>query len=256
MITVRLLGGMGNQMFQYACGLAQAKRLNTILQLDISLLGGKRKYVLDQWNIFEPIVSGVAPTVFEPGNMMYDQNLMNQIKDGDCLQGYWQSEKHFEGVEDLLRRAFIPKSYSSQPISYSILSETHAASVHVRRDDYLLPPHRDFHGLLGMEYYSLAMNYIREKVPNPKFFIFSEDFDWVKAYFQGSDIEIIEPGQEAEDIFLMSLCTHAIIANSSFSWWGSWLRKCDYGIVIAPREWFKDSQASYRDLVPERWIRI
>ena len=103
------------------------------------------------------------------------------------------------------------------------------------------------------------MSYIEEQVPNPKFFIFSEDLDWIRGHFQGSNVIIVEPGQEAQDMFFMSMCSHAIIANSSFSWWAAYLGDENGNpdrIVIAPREWFKDPQASYQDLVPERWLRI
>jgi Glycosyl transferase family 11 len=108
-------------------------------------------------------------------------------------------------------------------------------------------------------YYHPAMTYIRERVSNPKFFVFSEDFDWASANFRASDTVVVKPGQEAQDIFLMSLCSHAIIANSSFSWWAAYLGDQNGNsdrIVIAPREWFKDPHASYQDLVPERWVRL
>jgi hypothetical protein len=111
MIVTKLMGGMGNQCFQYAMGLAQARRLNTGLLLDTSLLGGKRKYVLDQWDMFESTVIGTETTIYEPGSMVYSQDLVDRIKDGDCLQGYWQSEKYFKEILDDIKQDFVPRRY-------------------------------------------------------------------------------------------------------------------------------------------------
>ena len=254
MITSVLMGGCGNQMFQYACGLAQARRLGVDLQLDVTHLGGKRKYVLDQWDITTPTVSGIAPTVYENG-MGYN-DAINAVEDGACLQGYWQSEKYFLGIKDVIRRVFVPKKYPDDVLTSLMLDEPNAVSVHIRRDDYLVSPHKEFHGVLDFDYYDSAKKYIEANVRNPKFFIFCEDDQWAQTYFQGPDTVVVAPGSESRDIYLMSLCTHAIVANSSFSWWGSWLRKCDWGISIAPRMWFQDPWVDQTDIVPSRWHRI
>jgi hypothetical protein len=258
MITAQLNGGMGNAMFQYAFAYACAQRLKTKFQLDTSLLGGKRKYVLDQWLIFEPTVTGVAPTIHEPGDMHYSQELVDRVKDGDCLQGYWQSEKYFYEYASEIRAIFVPRTNLQYTIKEPLL-QRNSIAVHVRRDDYLLSPHKEFHGLLDMDYYTTAMDYIRKKVDKPTFYVFSEDIKWVKENFTGQDVNAVDPNSESDDIYLMSLCNHAIIANSSFSWWSGFLGENVWNsdrIVIAPREWFKDSRTSYQDLVPERWVRI
>jgi len=158
MLTTVLMGGMGNQMFQFAAGLAQARRLNTTLQLDISLLGGKRKYTLGQWNLPDIAITGVGvtPTVYESG-MQYNRDINEKVKDGDCLQGYWQSKKYFDHIQDDLRKIFIPRSN----IGPSFFATKNSVMLHVRRDDYLIAPHKEFHGLLPMSYYESAMSYIR-----------------------------------------------------------------------------------------------
>jgi hypothetical protein len=256
MITTVLMGGIGNQMFQMACGLAQARRLSTTLQLDITLLGGKRKYILDQWNLPNDVtvITGTTPTVFEDG-MGYNRDINERVKDGDCLHGYWQSERYFENIQEDIRRIFTP---AQRPTS-RLIPGGNSVAVHVRRDDYLIQPHREFHGLLPMSYYESAMNYIRERVPEPTFFIFSEDVEWTCQNFTSPDTVIVPRSQEAHDIYLMSFCQHAIIANSSFSWWGAFLGDWQTDrvsrIVIAPSRWFQDERTDYSDIVPNRWLR-
>jgi hypothetical protein len=258
MITTVLMGGMGNQMFQFAAGLAQARRLNTTLQLDISLLGGKRKYSLGQWNLPDVQVTafGVAPTIHENG-MGYNRDINEKVKDGDCMYGYWQSLKYFENVQEEIRRIFIHPSPSFRVGQALIMGgRPHTVAVHVRRDDYLIAPHKEFHGLLPMSYYESAMAHIRERFTPAEFLIFSEDVEWTRQNFTAPDVKIIERGTEAEDIYKMSLCQHAITANSSFSWWGAYLGdKQTDRIVIAPSQWFLDSRTDYSDIVPVMWLR-
>jgi hypothetical protein len=252
MIVSVLMGGMGNQMFQLACGLAQARRLDSTLRLDITLLGGKRKYILDQWTLPGDVttVTGTALTVHENG-MGYNRDINERVKDGDCLYGYWQSEKYFRDIRDDIRRIFIP--HQAEFVGVGIDS----VAVHVRRDDYLVSPHKEFHGLLPMSYYESAMNYIRERVTNPTFFIFSEDVEWARQNFIASDAILVPRGQEARDIYLMSRCQHAIVANSSFSWWGAFLGDWQTDrIVIAPNRWFQDERTDGSDIVPDRWLRL
>jgi hypothetical protein len=260
MITVKLMGGMGNQMFQYAFGLAQARRLWVGLQLDTTVLGGHRPYQLQQWGIDVPLVERITPTIREQG-MPYNPKLVEQIKNGDCLEGYWQSEKYFESIRINLRTVFSPKDGPSirAEALYSDITKPNSVAVHIRRGDYLLEPHKSFHGVLGWEYYKAGMNYIRERVENPKFFFFSDEPEWVREHFYtdfslGEQI-VVESGLEAEDIYMMALCSHSIIANSSFSWWGGWLGNNQDRIVIAPKKWF-NTDIDTSDLIPDRWVRL
>jgi hypothetical protein len=258
MITSVLMGGMGNQMFQMAAGLVQARRLSTTLQLDITLLGGKRKYILDQWNLPGDVttVTGTAPTVHENG-MGYNRDINERVKDGDCLYGYWQSEKYFKDIQGDLRKIFVPREPSPNAMQCLMMrGRKNTVAVHVRRDDYLIAPHKEFHGLLPISYYESAMSRIRSKVDNPEFFIFSEDVQWTRQNFTSSDTAIVERGQEAEDIFKMSKCQHAITANSSFSWWGAFLGDWQTDrIVIAPSKWFQDERTDGSNIVPDGWLR-
>lgn len=262
MIITRLMGGMGNTMFQYAFGLACARRLGTAVALDPSMLTApNRGFALGQWSMQLNLAKPRVATVIENG-MRYNRLLAYGVKDNDVLQGYWQSEKYFIDIADELRRgAFVPiKSFDH--VLLDQIRQTNSVAVHVRRGDYLIEPHKSFHGNLNREnYYKPAMDRMRGFLQDPHFFIFTDDPEWVKENwytdFSLGRWVVVEPGRESEDIYLMSKCKHAIIANSSFSWWGAWLGDYPGRTVIAPQKWFSDEAGEdYSDIVPDRWIKI
>lgn len=262
-VTVKLMGGMGNQMFQAAMGMAQAARLGTSVQLDPSLLTNpERKFALGQWSMYLDL--GVKPTTIHEQGMLYNQKLVDSIKDGDCLQGYWQSEKYFANlIPDAIHQVFTPfapLSDRAKRVQEHIEQNENMCFVHVRRGDYLKEPHKSFHGVLGMSYYSRAASEIFERTNGSvkRFVVFTDDPEWARTQFTNPFYTVIEPNRESEDIYLMSLCKHAIIANSSFSWFGAWLGDNKKNrTVIAPQKWFTDeAKQDYSDIVPGRWIKI
>ncbi|VVB52932.1 Glycosyl transferase family 11 [uncultured archaeon] len=278
MITVMLMGGMGNQLFQWVMGLEHSRRFNTELVLDTTHLRGKRSYALDQWEgINERTVTGSQRSVTEQ-TLPYSQHTVNQISDGSVLQGYWQSEKYFTSVQNDFRHLLVPrdKSFMNMDVFNAIVKEPLSVSVHVRRGDYLVSPHREFHGVLDMDYYTRSMNLMKNKLTRietrrtgllqekvteetvaPKFFVFSDDPEWTRSNFTGKDIVHVQPSTESIDIYLMGMCKNAIVANSSFSWWGAQLAKNDGQMVVAPYKWFgkPEDRGNARDIVPERWFR-
>jgi hypothetical protein len=253
MITVKLMGGMGNQMWQFGFGLAQSRRLGVKLQLDTSQLGGKRPFSLLQWSLAAcTLTNHQVPTVLEQG-MGYNQTLVDNIRDGDVLQGYWQNEKYILPVEDELRQIFTPFRQRATPIFLF-----NSVAVHVRRGDYLNEPQKSYHGVLGLDYYHRAINALYKQVQHHlNFFVFTDDEKWVRSHLVGDNITVVKSGLEADDIHLMSLCKHAIIANSSFSWWGAWLgdKQGDH-IVIAPEKWFDEAPEDYSGIIPTRWRKL
>lgn len=260
-IAVKLMGGCGNQMFQYAMGLAQARRLGVELVLDVSLLGGYRKYQLDQWGFgnWKPVLITGSRTTIAEGSIRYNQEIVSRLKDGDVLEGYWQTEKYFINVRNEILQIFVPRNTLSLEAAALKLEidNTNSIFLHIRRGDYLNPYTKRLHGLLSMQYYQTAMNYITERVSNPKFFIFSDDFEWAKQNFIGEQFVVVQPNIEAVDIYLMSHCKYAIIANSTFGWWGAWLGiEHRDRIVIAPSQWFQELNDDPRDIVPEQWFKI
>jgi hypothetical protein len=140
------------------------------------------------------------------------------------------------------------------------IGRVNAVSLHVRRGDYVKNPKTTAtHGLCSLDYYHTAIRYIYETVEQPYFFIFSDDMAWVKEHLKiDAPCQYVDHNQGKEsfnDMHLMSLCKHHIIANSSFSWWGAWLNSSPEKIVIAPNKWFAN-QNNIKDLLPNDWVTL
>jgi hypothetical protein len=141
------------------------------------------------------------------------------------------------------------------------ISRVNSVSLHVRRGDYVANLKvAAIHGLCSKEYYASAIKFISKKVERPHFFVFSDDINWVENNFKinypCTYINQNFSNESYNDLRLMSLCQHNIIANSSFSWWGAWLNCNSEKIVIAPKKWFANSDKRCDDLIPEKWVRL
>jgi hypothetical protein len=289
MIIVNLKGGLGNQMFQYAAGKALALEHNTNLKLDllwfntISKIDTVRTYDLSCFSIptdsiasakelkkikqkifllkiVKKIYPSFSTSVFSEKHYNYDPNFLS-FPANAYITGYWQSFRYFEQFAEYIQKDFTfttPMNIKNQIFSELILT-TSSVSIHIRRGDYITNTHANsFHGTTSLEYYYEAVKYIGEYIKNPNFFIFSDDIQWVKENLSLSYPTIyIDHNQMAfEDMRLMSLCKHNIIANSSFSWWGAWLNQNSEKIVIAPKKWFNDSSINTIDLIPKSWVQL
>lgn len=287
MVIVQLIGGLGNQLFQYALARRIAHMHNVPLKLDFYGFEAYKlhKYSLQHFNIREDFASpdeiarfknksGVLSrlaTKFKPyykcsvvhERFFYFDSNMLKVSKNVYLEGYWQSEKYFKDIEDIIRREFTVKYKSdvtNEQVAQNILS-VNAVSLHVRRGDYVSNlTINQFHGTCSLEYYNQAIAQIAKKVETPHFFVFSDDPEWVKSNLKiDYSITIVDHNnadKNYEDIRLMSLCKHHIIANSSFSWWGAWLCRNPNKIVIAPLKWFNDKSINTTDLIPDGWIKI
>lgn len=181
----------------------------------------------------------------------------------DCyLSGYWQSEKYFADFADQIRADFkFQKVMEGMNAELARnISKVNAVSLHVRRGDYINNPvTMATHGLCSLEYYRDAIRYVIERVEAPQFFIFSDDTEWVKNNlkidFPALYVQHNRGKESYNDMRLMSLCRHHIIANSSFSWWGAWLNPNRDKIVVAPRKWFAN-QTDVQDLFPQGWVTL
>jgi hypothetical protein len=236
-MIIELQGGLGNQLFQFAYGRSYCPA-NETLYFDTNRLAAGNPPRKLQVDAFVPI--RLAP------------------KDAPDyrLSGYWQNEKYFyPGI----RKDFaIPLGPIPMPVMKAashIRSFKESAFVGVRRGDYLWPERADYHGVLPIDYYREALSLL----PDGKVFIFSDDPEWCHKNMVGEVIDVTSEEEKPWDIWLMSLCTHAIIANSTFHWWGAWLGPDVRGTVIAPKNWFKQPVFEGDkpwDIVPERWTKL
>lgn len=277
MVIVKLYGGLGNQMYQYATAVALAERLKTSVYTDLSWFEEVKKtpeltlrwYELDGFNI-EPRLPGAfakltlklrPSTLFKESSFKYLSEF-ERLTGNIVLDGYWQSYKYFEPYMETIRRTFaFPKDI--KPANQAILAKMKASDsvlLHVRRGDYNTKRGREFHGLVSIEYYEKAIKDITKKIKQPTFFIFSDEIDWCKKHLKTDyPTEYIDsngPNNGVEDMQLMSGCKHAIIANSSFSWWSAWLNTSANKIIYAPVAWFKGAEHEIDDRLPPSWIRI
>lgn len=254
-MLVRLTGGLGNQLFQWAFGRTTSLKKGWPLQFHWSK--SCFDYALDKYamdiELAEPSQNSLT---FDETTFRYDPTIEG-LPDG-YYRGYWQSEKYFD--HELVRRELILKQV---PGSLTVklgeyLARHNSVFIHVRRGDYLQAA--DYHGLLGTDYYNSAADYISKHVPGAEFYVFSDDLEWCREHLSGKFKILGFPGSSHDDeLYLMSRCEHAIIANSTFSWWGAWLGDADPEdrIVIAPQRWFGEaSGVDGTDIVPERWVRI
>jgi hypothetical protein len=192
---------------------------------------------------------------------LHDAEILNR---NVYLYGYWQNEEYFKDIRKTILKDFeIKKSLSEKNLEIEKrISQTNSISVHIRRCDYVNDPATNkIHGTCNIEYYLKAVQLMKEKVPDPHFFIFSDDTDWASEniVFDGNKEYITNNvgNDSCFDIYLMSLCKHNIIANSSFSWWGAWLNQNKEKIIIAPDRWFVDEEMNDKcKIVPSEWIKI
>jgi len=266
MITTRLVGGLGNQLFHYAVGRYLAEKNNTRLLLDTSSFGKYKlhDFSLDKFNIDAEIVNHPRGKIYNEPHFHYYPFTKDQ-KDNTHLKGYWQTEKYFKDIQDIIWKEVTLKEefddYNNRILYKISNSNEGGVSIHIRRADYTKPINQKVHGLLPIEYYKKALETIYVMFKDPDFFIFSDDIAWCKSTLGsllGEKVTFVENGPDKNhyDLMLMSLCSCHIIANSSFSWWGAWLDKKPDKIVIAPEKWFNISPHNTKDLIPNDWIKI
>jgi hypothetical protein len=281
------MGGLGNQMFQYAAGKALALSNGSDCKVDIDFFNNDSKGVYTQrkfeLDVFEPPIEiankkeidvllqaekgNLITKIFSKQHTTYykeKQHCFNdeilKLKDNTYIEGYWQSEKNFKNYSNEIRNCFIFKKDLIQGTENLLraIQNTNSVSIHVRRGDYVnLKSANAFHGTCTPEYYKAAIELLRQKQIDLQFFIFSDDIEWCKSNLNlDKNTQFVETESACKDLFLMQNCKHHIIANSSFSWWGAWLNIHPHKLVIAPNKWFNDNSIDTKDIYPESWIVI
>lgn len=280
MINVVLQGRLGNHLFIYAACRRLALKHNAQLRFFISPEDYQAGIIRDQLAAFN-IVPTVISTRFhieKNTNSAYFKELVSnsyserrwsfnpdvyQLPDDITLYGLFQSEKYFEEIEHTIREelSFKPRFVSEKWQEYrQQISQKNAVSVHVRRGDYV---GLKMHNICTPKYFANGMKYMRSKLDSPEFFIFSDDIEWCRqqAEFNGCNFVAVEGADNDAtlDLELMSLCSHHINSNSTYSWWGSWLNPAKDKIITVPERWFAHpalNEEAMRDTVIDNWIRL
>jgi len=285
MIVVKLIGGLGNQLFQYAIGRQISLYHEVKLKVDIGDLLDRtprknftfRDFELEHFNCkIETITRtellffkwihwllskiGLNNFYWKETNFNYDDRFLSSSCKSMYLEGFWQSEKYFSSIRHIILNDLkIIKGLSEYTQLWELrIKESTSISVHIRRGDYIYNiSANEFHGICSLEYYYNCIKIINAKFKNCSFFFFSDDIEWVKIKFSNlENAHFITSNSNKEDLYLMSLCKHNIIANSSFSWWGAWLNTNENKLVFAPKKWFNDDSIDTSDLIPNSWKRI
>jgi len=287
MIIVKIQGGLGNQLFQYAAGRRLAIKNRTELKLDTTLYRPEHRYYrhyhLNFFNIKAAIANDREIADFLHNKLLkladffkpltkrsiinyqgydYDRMILKLTGKNIYLSGYWQSEKYFKDIEDMIKQEVTLKNpLGNYATELGKLIDGHnSVSLHIRRGDYLNEKFSRVYTSLPLAYYTEASKVIMTKVAKPHFFIFSDDLPWVEKNFslpyQAVLVGRNQPIADYEQLILMSRCRHNIMANSSFSWWGAWLNNRPDKLVIAPKDWFASKKYHNRAIYPDYWIKI
>lgn len=290
MVTIRIKGGLGNQLFQYAAAYSLAKRLGQKLVLDSSFFPRQtlRGFKLGQIKVSYGEIAKAQTPIIE----MYKNKYINlALREANIhvlpsgknakylletrsdivpeffeidvsniyMDGYYQSEKYFKEYKEDLSEQFTP-NYPSEEEYENVLTKIancEAVAVHVRRGDFLRAQNdsNPNHYLLGEQYYHNALKYVNEKLQDPMFFWFSDDIDWVKYNFGVQEnfrfVSLHTKYADIDEMMLMKNCKHIIAANSTFSWWASWLNEHEDTMHICPAKRYGNLH-----MIPDGWIKI
>ena len=285
MIIVKLKGGLGNQLSQYALGRNLALKNSTKLKFDITELEQDelRDYELDNFNISgsiatkneimfiqnfskKNIISKILGTLgqhyfyIKQKNLYFDAGILGK-RGNIYLDGYWHGENYFKDIRKIIIKDFTVRCEPDKRNKSMLekIENSNSIGVHIRRKDYVSNKKTNkVHGTCSLEYYYNAIKIIEKKVRNPEFFVFSDDPQWTKANLKLKHptiyVDINGPEKGYEDLRLMSNCKHFIIANSSFSWWGAGLSNNPNKIICAPERWFVSADEG--DIIPKSWVRV
>jgi hypothetical protein len=200
---------------------------------------------------------------FEDTGIAFDPRYLN-VQEPTTLRGLWWSEEYFKDVKDQIRDELLP-AFAIPPVAQELaktMQSSNSVFIHVRRGDYTIPKVADFQGQMTMPYYEKALELVASKHPNPRAFIFSDDTEWCLKNTPWG--EVVQIRDRYIDLWLMRQCRHAIIANSSYSWWGAWLGDDQTDrVVVGPERWLavqggvhKNGRQDSLHIMPERWVSL
>lgn len=275
------MGGIGNQLFQYALGKHLAIKNNTKLKLDLSSFKNKnhRPFMLNHFNIVVneanedeiPYLKKASSKnkikrlyfklktnkslIYDEKQFHYDSEVLN-CKDGFYIYGYWQCEKYFSPIKNIIKQELTFRKELNNNLKkiIELIENTDSISMHIRRGDYVGNEH---HNVLDIKYYYQAIELVCMNLISPFIFIFSDDIEWCKLNLKlHVPYKIISGNEDWEDLKLMTLCKHNIIANSSFSWWGAYLGEYYAKKVVGPEKWFCNTKYKLLQPCPDVWFKL
>ena len=290
---MKLQGGLGNQMFQYAFGKALSLQIKQGLFLDHTLLGCNaqtvnrtaREYELALFPelhakllpaFYKKLIGSESALVLKMNKKFPVISIIRQVENEfvtvshnaftaiNVFEGYFQSEKYFLPYSDQIRAGFrFPALDKRNNLLKEQILNSNALAIHIRRGDYCSDPDTArYHGILPLNYFTRAIEIVRESNPEVRIFIFTDDKAWVKSNLLPACPEACIVGGNGgsdswKDMALMTYATHHIISNSSFSWWGAWLAG-NRGMKIAPGRWFNPEEARFdiHTIIPGNWTII
>lgn len=261
--TITLNGGLGNQMFRYAHG----RKLELIdkknVAYDISFFENSRSdidtprpFLLDQFNI-NP--NAKFATTKQNKFTKLIKKIISKITGN---YHFYQSERYFADIKEIILKEFTlkkPLTQKAEEFINTIKNTPGSVSIHIRRGDYAYNKKTNtHHGLCDLEYYYRAIEYVKSKVENPIFLIFSDDIDWAKNNLKIDRVTFVSNPEmkEYEEMIIMSNCLHNIIANSTFSWWAAYLNQNTDKIVISPKQWTNKDTSDKLGILPKTWIQL
>jgi hypothetical protein len=292
-IIVKIQGGLGNQMFQYAAARRLSVIQNTKVWLDLSWFSltdnqsSTRFFELENFMLEKNIIKHPEELYKLPYNSnktrplmllnralfskntyaLYKEQKYNLNKpvllapDNSYLEGNWTTEKYFLDVRPKILSDFCWRnrpSKKNEELILKIESIPDSVSLHIRRGDFLNKVTLEHHGVLDLKYYYHAEREIKKIVKKPHFFVFSDDTAWAKQNLKlKSQTSFIDHNNSGvEDLRIMKECKHAVIANSTFSWWAAWLNTNNEKLIFAPKKWLADPGMNTVDVIPKSWFKI
>lgn len=288
MIVVRLMGGLGNQLFQYAAGRQVAELNQTELLLDTTFLTDTppgdtvRDFELDKFNVVATIASSDTIKSFggtgfslkdccstfvfsffdkkkyKFNDYGFDARLL-RLRGNYYIRGFFQSDKYFNSIESLVRKDLTIRSefISKDFVLAERIRNTNSVSIHIRRGDYIRNlSSSNALAVCSKDYYVKSINYIKSRLGDDvHFYIFTDDEEWVRREMKWDINSTLITGKTSvEDFYFMSMCKSNIIANSTFSWWAAWLNDNPDKIVVMPKHWTVNHKTEDIDLKPPKWI--
>lgn len=287
LLLVKFAGGLGNQLFQYAMGIYLSKIMdievhyfnecnniskhNKIEKIIESIPYASKeeekqvRYYFHNHKYYRlvrkilGIFSFLRKDVIVENGSQYHSHINEEVK---VFDGYWQSYQYIASIDDIIRTQVNLDAYET-PFANDILADSHAVFVHIRRGDYLDKKNEQIFESCTIDYFIKAMSILVEHIPESKFYIISNDTTWVTEHFRNTTYKCIfvkndGKDDDLKDFYCMTCAKHAIISNSTFSWWGAWLINNPNKTVIAPKKWYKDPAMNKGtdNLIPDNWIRI